>query len=118
MTTIRMELRFCAGCTRLSARDRARLERLRTRVDGARLLAIDGYGDRGRSRSENRRLARKRAGAVERLLVSGVRAKPARRAVVAHDRLVRAATSSPAGDIKRGGRSAERVVTVRVVNRR
>lgn len=118
MTTVRLELRFCRGCTTLSAQDRKRLRRLRGRVDGSRLLAIDGYGDRGRSRAANRKLARARVRAVERVLVSGVKHRPARRAVVAHDRLVRAAASPAAGDTKRGGRPAERIVTVRVVNRR
>ncbi len=110
MTTVRIELRFCKGCTQLSVRDRKRLLRLRDRVDGSRLLAIDAYGDRGRSRSANRRLSRSRARAVERALLRGVRTRPARRAVSGHDRLRRATL--------RAGRAADRVVAVRIVNRR
>lgn len=119
MVTVRMELRFCPGCTRVSARDRKRLQRLRERVNGSRLLAIDGYGDRGKSRSANRKLARSRARAVERLLVSGVRTKPARRSVVGHDRLKRVPSGKQSrAERTRAGRLAERIVTVRVVMRR
>lgn len=125
MVTIRMDLRYCTGCTRPSARDRQRLQRLRKRVDGARLLAIDGYGDRGRSRSANRKLARERARTVERLLTRGIDARPARRTVTAHDRLVRATPSkvskrdaSKRRATKQRSRTAERLVTIKVVVRR
>lgn len=116
MTTIGLELRFCAGCTTPSARDRKRLERLRSRVGGSRLLAIDGYGDRGRSRAQNRRLARSRARAVERILVAGAKPRPARRTVVGHDRLTRVESAKTASATRK--RAAVRIVTVRVVRRR
>lgn len=116
MTTIRMELRFCAGCTRPSARDRKRLQRLRARVSGSRLLAIDGYGDPGRTRAQNRRLARTRARAVERILVAGVKRRPARRTVVGHDRLIRVDTAKKASAHRK--RPVARTVTIRVVMRR
>jgi hypothetical protein len=116
MVTIRMELRFCAGCSRPSARDRKRLQRLRARVSGSRLLAIDGYGDPGRTRVQNRRLARSRARAVERILVSGLERRPARRTVAGHDRLTRVDTAKKASATRKG--SVARTVTIRVVRRR
>jgi outer membrane protein OmpA-like peptidoglycan-associated protein len=107
-----LTIRFCAGCTTPSARDRARLKALRGRLGGARLLEVVGHADASGERAVNRRLAGRRARVVARLLLRGA-GRPSR--VVVRN----AGTSRPvASNTTLDGRARNRRVSVRLVTTR
>ncbi|MBB4663224.1 Calx-beta domain-containing protein [Conexibacter arvalis] len=104
-------IRFCAGCTTPSARDRARLQRLRGQVRGARLLRVVGHADSSGDRRINRRLAERRARVVARLLLPGRGAARPRRVEVRNAGVSRPAASNDT----LAGRALNRRVTIRIV---